>query len=121
MRIRKTLCELVSPESGSDCKAAEIICAPAAFRRHQVTQAAIHLARRLLHLLAKEMEGAKALLTRFIGVDLNVVADRIRRPKSVDSARGQQLLRDDSIKQLLRIIEQLARLRADYRIFENRG
>ena len=65
------------------------------------------------------MEDGQNARTIFIGVDLNVVADRICRPETVDGVRPQFPAADDAFEQSLGVFVKLARLSAGRRIIEN--
>src|SRR4029077_4625284 len=80
----------------------------------------IRLPRGFLHLLTQKIKRGDFFGALFIGVKLNIIANRICWPKSMNAARDQQVLRDDVIKKCLRIIEQFARLFANLGIVENR-
>ena len=60
------------------------------------------------------------LRPRFVGVELHVVAHRIRREETVNRARGEQFFADDFVEQLLRIREELARLLAVFFVLQDR-
>jgi hypothetical protein len=51
---------------------------------------------------------------------MNIVANRVCRPKSMNAARNQQILRNNLIEKFLRIVEKFARLLANLGIVENR-
>src|SRR5437879_3019690 len=70
----------------------------------------IPLSRRFYHLLAQEIKRGQLFLMAVAGVELNIVADGIRRPKSVNAAGNQQIFPNDLIKQLLRVVKQFTRL-----------
>src|SRR5437667_2770711 len=76
--------------------------------RNVIRKAMVELSRRLLHLLTQEIEGANFFRARFITVNINIVANRVCRPKRMNAARDQKLLRDDVIKKCLRIIEKFS-------------
>src|SRR5207245_10559220 len=70
---------------------------------------------RLWHLLAQEVEGRELFRALLIAIKVNVIADRIGRPKSVNASCRERVFGDDLIEQLLGIIEKFLRL------FSNRG
>src|SRR5438046_3947945 len=80
----------------------------------------IELSGWLLHLLTQKIKRGDFFRANVIGVDMNVVADGVCGPKSVNAARDEQIFRYDSLKQLLRIIEKFARFFADLWVVQNR-
>ena len=67
------------------------------------------------------MERREPCLSGIVGVDFDIIAHCVRRPKSVNAACREQLFLDDASEQLLRIFKKLARLRTDHRVIKNRG
>src|SRR5947209_5839980 len=84
-------------------------------RRDKIGEAMICLPRRLWHLLPQEVEGREFFRALLIAIKVNVIADRIGRPKSVNASCRERVFGDDLIEQLLGIIEKFLRL------FSNRG
>src|SRR5439155_2142503 len=80
----------------------------------------IRLSRRFLHLLTQEIKAGDFLRARFVSININIVADSACRPQSMNAARDQQVLRENVIKKCLCIIEQFARLFANFGVVENR-
>src|SRR5262249_10073455 len=72
----------------------------------------------LLELLPQPAQHYRAPLA---GVDLDVVADRIRREKSQDGARPHQSFGHDPFQERLRVREEFACRVADDRVLEDRG
>src|SRR5262249_21775193 len=70
-------------------------------------------------LLPQRMEAAYLFATGFVGVYDDIVALRGGWPETIHAASSEQLLRDDLIQQLVRIVEQLTRGFAKLRIIEN--
>ena len=66
----------------------------------------VELLSRFVDLLAKKMECGQNVLARFIGVELHVVTNAVRRKKTVERAGGEQLFANNLTKQLLSVIEQ---------------
>src|ERR1700730_7526441 len=79
------------------------------------------LSGRLLHLLAQEIKRREFLGSRFIKVKIDIVPVGTSRPEAENTLRPQPIFRDCLIEQLLRIVENLARLPPDFRIVKNRG
>ena len=50
----------------------------------------VELAGGLLHLLTQEMERREYFAARLVGVELDVVSDRVRRPERIHAARLDQ-------------------------------
>ena len=67
------------------------------------------------------MELAQNLRPRFVGVKLHVVADPVRRKKSINAARLDQFLADHFLQQLLRVGKKFARLLAVFLVFKIAG
>ena len=61
-------------------------------RGDEVGERAAGLAAFAVRLLAEEVEALEHLRARFVGVELDVVADGVRGEQAVDAARGDQLL-----------------------------
>src|SRR2546421_5221143 len=80
----------------------------------------IELFRRLLHLLAQKIKSRQLIPARFVVEKIDIVAVSGRGPEREHAARGQRLFGDNSIQNFLRVVEQLARLRADRGVIENR-
>src|SRR5262249_3668398 len=76
--------ELFEADARGDGEAADVIDPPALLRSDEVSQRLIVLAGTLFDLLSQRVEDGQNARTIFIGVDLNVVADRIRRPEAVN-------------------------------------
>src|SRR5207249_6683829 len=75
---------------------------------------------RLLHLLPQKIKRREFLPSRFIDIKIDIVSDRVCRPKSINPARGQRILHGDLIEKLLRVIKKFACLFADHRIIQYR-
>ena len=80
----------------------------------------IELSRRLLHLLTQKIKRGDFFSPGVISVDMNVVADGVCGPKSVNAARDQEIFRCNALEEFLRIIEKFARLFAHLWVVENR-
>src|SRR5437899_12716628 len=106
-------------------KSAKIVrqrqCMIAVSRRHEIRQAMVELSCRLLYLLAQEIEGGELLRAIIVGIKIQVVANCVCSPKSVNTTRDQEIVCDDRIKKFLRLIEKLARLFANHGVFKNPG
>ena len=81
----------------------------------------LHGSRSSLRLLAQEVEALADRGPRGVGVELDVVADRVGREEPVDAARGDQLLGDDAIEQRVALSEDLPRLLAGRLVLEDSG
>ena len=80
----------------------------------------IELPGRLLHLLTQKIKGGDFFSAGVISVNMNVVADCVCGPKSVNAARDQKIFRCNAPKEFLRVIEKFARLFADLWVVKNR-
>ena len=65
------------------------------------------------------MEGSEYLGARFVGVELDIIPDRVCREETVDAARGQPLLLNDAVEEQNRVIIELFCLYADKLILED--
>src|SRR5678809_28284 len=74
----------------------------------------------LLHLLTQKMKCRELLGPGFIGIDFDVIANRSGRPEGINSSGYQSLLRTDSLKKFLGIIEQFTCLFAHHGVIKNR-
>src|SRR3954468_10062506 len=88
--------------------------------RDVIRKTMVELTGRLLHLLTQKIKGGDFFSAVLVSVNINVVADGICRPKSVNAARCQEIFRCNALKKFLRISEQSARLSADLWVIENR-
>src|SRR5882724_1884232 len=80
----------------------------------------IELSRRFLHLLTQKIKCGDFFSANVISVDMNVVADGVCGPKSINAARGQEIFRCNALEEFLRIIEKFASLFAHLWVIENR-
>src|SRR4029077_18845106 len=88
--------------------------------RDVIRETMIELCRRLLHLLTQKIKSGDFFSPGVISVDMNIVADGICGPKSVNAARDQEIFRCNALEEFLRIIEQLARFFAHLWVVEDR-
>src|SRR4051812_16215610 len=89
-------------------------------RRDVIRETMIELCRRLLHLLTQEIKRGDFFSAGVISVDMDVVADGVRGPQSVNAARDQEIFRCNALEEFLRIIEKLTRLFAHLWVIEDR-
>src|SRR4029434_6404203 len=80
----------------------------------------IKLCGRLLHLLTQKIKRGDLFSPGVISVDMNVVADGVCGPKSINAARDQEIFRCNAPEKFLRIIEKFASLFAHLWVIENR-
>src|SRR4030095_15417706 len=80
----------------------------------------IELSCRLLHLLTQKIKRGDFFSAGVVNVNMNVVADRVGGPKSINAARNQEILCCNVLEEFLRIIEKFARLFSDLWVVENR-
>src|SRR5678816_881454 len=80
----------------------------------------IELCRRLLHLLTQKIKRGDFFSASIISVNMNVVADGVCGPKSVNAARDQKIFRCNALEEFLRITEKFASLFAHLWVIENR-
>src|SRR5262249_43071414 len=91
--------KLIQADASCDGEAADVIDPPALARRDEVGQRLIILACAFLALLAQCVEDGQNARTIFIGVDLNVVTDRVRWPEAVYGVSPQFPAANDSFEQ----------------------
>ena len=96
------------PDARGDGEAADVVGRPVSLRRDEVGERPVGHAVAVLALLAQVVQRGQHL-ARVVGVDLDVVADRVGREEAVDAARGQPLLVDHPVEHLLRVVVELAR------------
>src|SRR5215217_307222 len=87
--------------------------ARATLRRNVIRKTMIELSRRLLHLLTQKIKRGDFFSAGVISVNMNVIADRVCWPKSVNAARDEKIFRCNALKEFLRIIEKFARFFAN--------
>ena len=92
---RETSRQLIRADSRRDGETAEIIAPTGAFRCDKIGQTMVGLSRPVSSSAAAENESVRDLGARFVAINLDIVADRIGGPESVNTAGGQQLLVDD--------------------------
>src|SRR5262245_66665066 len=80
----------------------------------------IELSAWFLHLLAQKIKRGDFFCARLIGVNFDIVANRVCGPKSVNTARNQEILCCNALEEFLRIIKKFARLFADLLVVEDR-
>src|SRR5260370_20404734 len=80
----------------------------------------IELTLRFWHMLSKKIKRRNLFTVEVISIDMDIVADGVCGPESVNPAWDQKIFRYDSLKQLICIVEKFARLFADLRVIENR-
>src|SRR3954471_16306735 len=88
--------------------------------RDVIRKTMVELTGRLLHLLTQKIKGGDFFSAVLVSVNINVIADGICGPKTINAARCQEIFRCNAVKEFLRIIEKLARLFADLWVIENR-
>src|SRR5436190_5685239 len=80
----------------------------------------VELCRRLLHLLTQKIKRGDLFSASLISVNMNVVADGVCGPKSVNAARDQEIFRCNALEEFLRISEKFARLFSHLWVVEDR-
>src|SRR6266550_5160108 len=95
-------------------------CLTAIHRCNVIRKTMIELSRRFLHLLTQKIKRGDFFSANVISVDMNVVADGVCGPKSVNAVRDQEIFRCNAPKEFLRIIEKFASLFAHLWVIENR-
>src|SRR4029077_2799205 len=80
----------------------------------------IELSRRLLHLLTQKIKGGDFFSAAVVSVNMNVIADCVCGPQSVNAARDQEIFRCNALKEFLRVIEKFARFFAHLWVVEDR-
>ena len=104
--------------TGRDGERAQVIGQAGFPRRDEVGQAVV-FAGSLVVLLAQKMELGQALGSRVVGEQFHIVADAVRREKTVRALGREQFFADDAVEQFLRVVEQLLSLVADGCVVEN--
>src|ERR1700736_5040910 len=89
-------------------------------RRNEVGQTVVRLTGRFLHLLSKKIEGCQFFPTFVVGKKIDIIAPAVRRPETVNTAGNERFLANDLLQQLLRVVEELARLLSDCWIIKDR-
>src|SRR6266704_5493242 len=77
------------------------------------------LAGRFLHLLPQKIKRGEFFRALVLNVEIDIIANRVRWPKSVNAASGQQILRGDLIDKFSRVIKKLTCLFANHRIVQD--
>src|SRR5258705_1350240 len=88
--------------------------------RDVIREAMIELPCRLLHLLTQKIKGGDFFGAGVISVNMDVVADGVCGPKSVNAARDQEIFRCNALEEFLRISEELARFFSHLWVVEDR-
>src|SRR6266853_397024 len=86
----------------------------------EVCQAPVRAAVGLLDLLAEEVERREHLSARFVGVQLDVVADAVGGEQAINASSGQQLCVGDVGQKFLRVSEKFAGFFAVPGVIEDR-
>jgi hypothetical protein len=89
-------------------------------RRDVIGEAVIKLSSRFLHLLTQKIKRGDFFGAGVIRVDINVIADGVSGPESVNATRNQEIFRCNAFEKFLCLVEKFARLFADLRVVENR-
>src|SRR3989442_11856156 len=89
-------------------------------RRDEIGEAPVRAAIGLLDLLAEEVERREHLSARFVGVQLDVVADAVGGEQAINAASGQQLLAGHVGQKFLCVSEKFAGFFAVPGVIENR-
>src|SRR6185503_19091572 len=87
--------------------------------RDVIRETMIKLSSRLLHLLTQKIKGGDFFSAAVVSINMNVIADCVCGPESVNTARDQEIFRRNARKEFLRIGEKFARLVADLWVIEN--
>ena len=104
---------LVDADAGGDRERAEIVTHARILRCNEVRQAAVELPCGLLRLLAQVVKSHQRVAARFVSVELDVVADRVRGEETDDATRAQPPLFHDAREHRLGVDAQCARRLAD--------
>ena len=111
----------IEPVAGGHGERPDVVDDPAVARRDEVGQRKVRPARRLDHLLAERVDDADPAASRVVGVELDVVADRVGRPEADGRRGGEEPLLDDPIEQRQRVRVERSRGRTDRRIGQDLG
>ena len=117
--VLKRLDACVDADAGGDGERAHVVLHPAALRRDEIRQTEIGSVGGLFVLLAQVVPGHQHLRSRFVGVDLDVVAHAGRRPQAEYAARGEPTTFDDLLQHGLRVAEYVTRRFTDHGVVEN--
>ena len=117
----KRLGEFLDAVAGGDGETAEVIGAPGGFGRDVIGEAVVELAGGFFVLLAQVVEGLEDGFARFVGVELDAVADGVGRPEADDGAGGVAFFRDDLFEHRLRVGVELGGFGADDFVRQNIG
>ena len=109
------------PEPGGDGERADVVGEPGLLRCHEVAERPVGHALAVLALLAQVVQGREHLGAGVVGVDLDVVADRVGREEPEHAVRGEPLLLDQPVEHLLRVVVQLTRGLTGGRVVEDVG
>src|SRR5947207_10771550 len=80
----------------------------------------IELCRRLLHLLTQKIKRGDFFSAGVVSVNMNVVADGVCGPKSVNAARDEEIFRCNALEEFLCIIKKFARFFAHLWVVKDR-
>ena len=108
-------------DARGDGEAADIIGEAGLLRRHEIGEREIGARCLARHLLAQRMQRRDLGLARFVGIDLDVVADAVRRPEADDAVGGQPFLGDELLQHGFRVVEEMARGLAIFVVVEDAG
>ena len=104
-----------------DGKAADVVDPAAIQRRDIVGEAVVELACGLFLLLAKHVEPCRHAPAGLVGIDLDVVADRVARPESDDRVGREALLVHDPREKVPRVVIKLRGLGPDDPVLQDVG
>src|SRR5262249_47141464 len=119
MILFELLAERIQTIAGADSEGADIVGNSRRFRRNEIRQCQIELALRLAGLLSQRMDGRERATSRFVGIDVNVVAGAICSPEAEYAARLKDTLMNDCLEQALGVLEEFLRFIADDSVFQD--
>ena len=112
---------VVRAEPGRDRERADVVGPAAVLGRHEVGHGPVGDALAVLALLAQRVQRRRHGLAGLVGVDLDVVADRVGREQAEDAVGAQPLLLDELVEHPLRVLVELGRGLTGRRVVEDVG
>ena len=112
MRGLELLHECFQSDAAGYGEGADGVGKPGIFGSNEIGERATGFVTLAIRLLAQKMQPVEDFASSTVRIQLQIVACRVGRKKSVDRARSQQLLRDDAIQEHIGFCENLPRLLA---------
>src|SRR3981081_4019871 len=90
--------QFISAMARSHGERSNVVGSPGTLRRNKIRKGMVKLTQWFIHLLTQHVKFRQYLRARFIGVELDIVADAIRGPESVNAFRNKEPSIDDVLK-----------------------